>query len=559
MIEPGSEAPMSFVRSDLRSIQQRARRQRERLQQANQVVRQVQAVLTRFGSSPVRTVKSLPSRYIAHGIVALTVPIAIGISQLPDRPVAEPSSRTLSVADRPIELGPLDMGQPAELTIQVGDPPLDMDAIPMPVSLVSRREALAPLVVPATISVEQAKLRNGPGLDYDAVGLMETGAPLQVIGRYGDWFQVREGEGLPVYWVAGELVQIPEAAYYALFEVAAEDIPPPPPPKVGLVRENGLNLRDGPGTNYVSMTKIDVGAEVALVEMYKDWFHVDFDGNSEGWVHADFLDVGPGIVHRVPITNEIPDPNPALVAAINQNSVNLREGPGTVYHSLGRIGADTQVDLLARHKDWFKVQLSDGRKAWVFSDLLNMSPMVRRRIPYTNNIPSPPPRYVPRATSNTGVARSNGGGSPSRGNTGSPAVAAPAPPVAIPASGDVASYALRFVGSRYVYGGASPATGFDCSGFTVYVYRQYGVHLPHSAAAQYSTAYGAAVGSMNNLAPGDLVFFAGTYGRGISHVAIYIGGGSIVHAMTPSLGVQVSSLWSNYWTSHYYGAIRVRR
>ncbi|NJN67931.1 MAG: SH3 domain-containing protein [Chloroflexaceae bacterium] len=362
MLEPGFEAPSSFVRNDLRTLQQRARHQRERLQQANQVVRQVQSVLTRFGSSPLRTCQKLPSRYLVHGIVALTVPLAIGISQLPERPVVETAPRTVSLAHTPIELGPLDMGQPDALTIQVGDPPLDMDAIPMPVSLVSRREALAPLVVPATIAVEQAKLRNGPGLDYDAVGLMETGGAIQVIGRYGDWFQVREGEGQPVYWLAAELVQIPEAAYYALAEIAAKDVPPPPPPKVGLVREEGLNLRDGPGTNYVSMAKLDVGAKVALVEMYQDWFHVDFNGNSEGWVHADFLDIGPDITHRVPITNDIPDPNPALVAAINQNSVNLREGPGTVYHSLGRIGADTRVDLLARHKDWFKVQLPDGKR-----------------------------------------------------------------------------------------------------------------------------------------------------------------------------------------------------
>jgi cell wall-associated NlpC family hydrolase len=92
-----------------------------------------------------------------------------------------------------------------------------------------------------------------------------------------------------------------------------------------------------------------------------------------------------------------------------------------------------------------------------------------------------------------------------------------------------------------------------------YVYRQYGVHLPHNAAAQFSTAYGARVGSINNLAPGDLVFFAGTAGPGISHVAMYIGGGRIVHAMSPGLGVQVSNVYSSYWLSHYAGAIRPYR
>jgi cell wall-associated NlpC family hydrolase len=65
---------------------------------------------------------------------------------------------------------------------------------------------------------------------------------------------------------------------------------------------------------------------------------------------------------------------------------------------------------------------------------------------------------------------------------------------------------------------------------------------------------------MDNLQAGDLVFFAGTAGhRGISHVALYIGGGRIIHAMTPRYGVQVSGIYDRYWVSHYVGGIRVRR
>jgi len=62
---------------------------------------------------------------------------------------------------------------------------------------------------------------------------------------------------------------------------------------------------------------------------------------------------------------------------------------------------------------------------------------------------------------------------------------------------------------------------------------------------------------MDNLKPGDLVFFAGTAGPGISHVAIYIGGGQVVHAMTPSYGVQISNIFSSYWVNHFYGGVRV--
>jgi cell wall-associated NlpC family hydrolase len=128
----------------------------------------------------------------------------------------------------------------------------------------------------------------------------------------------------------------------------------------------------------------------------------------------------------------------------------------------------------------------------------------------------------------------------------------------IAASGDVASFAIQFVGYRYRWGGTSPSRGFDCSGFTSYVYGQYGVGLPRTAASQYSS--GAHVGSIDSLAPGDLVFFANTGGRrGISHVGLYLGGGRMIHAMTPRYGVQVSNVYDRYWVSHFVGGARPRR
>jgi cell wall-associated NlpC family hydrolase len=255
-----------------------------------------------------------------------------------------------------------------------------------------------------------------------------------------------------------------------------------------------------------------------------------------------------------------------MVGSILDDMVNLREGPGKVYHSVGNVNADAVVDVLAQHGDWYKIQLSDGSIAWVFSDLISLSPMVKRRVPYTNDIPAEPAPIVQAVASRVSSNGGGGGYVDSGGGGGGGVVAtsnyetqASSYAVSVVASGDVASYATQFIGYPYVYGGASPGSGFDCSGLVQYVYRQYGVYLPRVAASQYSTAYGAAVGSMSNLAPGDLMFFAGTAGPGISHVSIYIGGGQMVHAMTPSLGVGVSNIWEGYWVGHYYGAIRPYR
>lgn len=554
MIEPGYNAALSNeVQKDIDTLQKRVNHQRRRSKQAHQVFANFQDFTKSFATSPLRTLRHLPARYLLHTLVALLVPIALGLSNLPTLPIAQPVvPQTETLSDIPTQLGPLNVGADANTRQRIGDPPLpETDALPMPISMVSRREAMAPVVVPAKISFARVHIRNGPGLDYDRVATLTSDTSLEVIGRHGEWMKVRKDENSPTYWVAGELLDIPQAAIYTLFDVPESVIPPPPPPKVGMVRESNLNLRDGPGTNYVSMIGLDAGQSFALIERYQDWMHIA-SNDHDGWVKTEFLDIEPSIMKRVPATEYIPDPNPALVGTTVDNLITLREGPGKVYYSMGTVNVGVPVDLLARYGDWYKVQLRDGTVAWIFSDLLDITPMAKRRVPYTNDIPAEPAPVQVASYSTNSTAVNSTVSSDVGGGGGYNAVN-------IPASGDVASYAMRFVGYPYVYGGASPGGGFDCSGLMQYVYRQYGVYLPRVAAAQYSTAYGAAVGSMSNLAPGDLMFFAGTSGPGISHVAMYIGGGSMVHAMTPSLGVGVSNIWEGYWVGHYYGAIRPYR
>ena len=112
-----------------------------------------------------------------------------------------------------------------------------------------------------------------------------------------------------------------------------------------------------------------------------------------------------------------------------------------------------------------------------------------------------------------------------------PAAAAPAP-APLGASSSIVATAMQYVGSPYVYGGTSPA-GFDCSGFTQYVFGLHGISLPRTSQAQ--AGAGVEV-PMSQAQPGDLVIM-----RGGGHVAIYLGGGQIVHAGTPASGVNVST------------------
>jgi len=129
-------------------------------------------------------------------------------------------------------------------------------------------------------------------------------------------------------------------------------------------------------------------------------------------------------------------------------------------------------------------------------------------------------------------------------------IAEPAPPSTL--GERVVAIALGYLGYPYVWGSAS-AGGFDCSGFTQYVYGQVGVVLPRDVPGQWGV--GAVVGR-DSLEPGDLVFFTNTFEAGLSHVGIYLGGGQFISAASEERGVVVDDLSQPFWAARYYGARR---
>ena len=115
-------------------------------------------------------------------------------------------------------------------------------------------------------------------------------------------------------------------------------------------------------------------------------------------------------------------------------------------------------------------------------------------------------------------------------------------------------------GTRYSYGGSSPRSGFDCSGFTSWVFRDHGAELPHSSMDQFRMAGSngsVRVWEARNLQRGDLVFFKTTSAR-VGHAGIYLSDGSFIHSSSAAGSVRISSMRDGYYQERFVGATRLK-
>ena len=216
---------------------------------------------------------------------------------------------------------------------------------------------------------------------------------------------------------------------------------------------------------------------------------------------------------------------------INGSDVRLRSDASTSSSILATLSKGASVTVLAESGSWYAVSYN-GTAGYVAQQYVTLG----------DSLPADTGSADTSADTSTDTDSSTGSTDTSStvpsGSYGSSAV----------------SIAYQYMGVPYVYGGASPS-GFDCSGFTMYVYAQLGVSLPHGATPQLN--YGTYV-SRSELQPGDLVFFSdGSYPA--SHVGIYVGDDQFIHASSSSSNgycVCVSSLNSNYYSRNFVGGRR---
>ena len=304
-----------------------------------------------------------------------------------------------------------------------------------------------------------------------------------------------------------------------------------------LLKNTGIYILPLINSNIISNANKD--SEVTIISRANGWYYIQSQ-DTNGWIRKECLveteQSTTEQTSEIQNNQENQNNEQANKEEINENaveekamyinspSVYVRKGPATTYEVVDSLILNNQVTVIAESGDWYKVKV-DGKEGYIAKRLLSNTSQEETSRGNTNRPETTEVEENEEQTSNNSTGE------------------------------EIANFARDYLGCRYVYGASGPST-FDCSGFTMYVYKNFGISLSHSATAQ--SKYGSYV-SKDELEAGDLVFFTDyETGAGIGHVGIYIGNGNFIHASSGTgYCVKISTLLEGSYYNRYETARRL--
>ena len=408
----------------------------------------------------------------------------------------------------------------------------------------------------------RVNFRTGPGNSYDSMGKIEKGEKVTYLGSNGGWRKIKYNS--KIGYVYKDYISGASSSTTTVKYVNAS---------------TGLNVRKGPSTSYSVITKLSDGTKVNVISTSGDWSKIS-TGSTTGYVSNKYLSNSASSSNSETTTTKYVNASVGL---------NVRKGPSTSYSVITKLANGTKVTVRSTSNGWSKIT-SGSVTGYVSSSYLSStstssnssSNAETTTTKYVNtsaglNVRKGPStsysiitklangtKVTVRSTSN-GWSKITSGSvtgyvsssylSSSKPSSGSSSSSSSSSSTSTSAS-KLISYAKKLLGKPYVWGAQGP-NGFDCSGFTYYVFKNSaGITLPRTSSMQ--SKYGTYV-SKSNLKPGDLLFFdtVGANNGVVTHCGIYIGNGQMIHAASGQGKVVINNINSSYYVNAYVNARRV--
>ena len=414
------------------------------------------------------------------------------------------------------------------------------------------------------INVETARLRREANVDSEVVELISLNEEVEILQQSGEWYQIKYKEFTG--YLRKDLVKVDEnvntngvedttnpteeqeienqvdeqntenvnttetsTIQNQNTEETENEVPTDMYGKKKIVEDTKLKIV--PAINATDIVEVKTDEEVTVTEVINGWACVE-TSTTKGWIRQDKLKEVEEVQQEEPQQEPAQPQEEVKIKTqyVNSATVNLRKEANTSAEIVTTLELNTPVDIYAEENGWSRVKIND-KEGYISTALLSDTRQETNR------------SMAPRRDEEESVTTSNEN-TTQETNTSNNVVSSGK-------GATVVETAKQYLGYKYVYGGSSPSTGFDCSGFTSYVFKLHGVSLSRTAAGQYSNGTGV---EKANLQPGDLLMFGKS---GINHVGIYLGGGMMIHAANPSRGVTTDTINSGYYFNNYVGARRV--
>lgn len=255
------------------------------------------------------------------------------------------------------------------------------------------------------------------------------------------------------------------------------------------VESGNLNIRAVAAEDGKLVGKLPKNAACEVLDSDDTWAHIK-SGEVEGYVSQEFLLTGIQAKRRA-------EELATTMARVTTDSLKVRAEANTDSEVITMVANGEELEVIEVEGDWVKVGL-DAEEVFVSAEYVEVSSQLSTAITMTELL-------YGQGVSDVRV--------------------------------DICQYAKEFLGNPYVWGGTSLTKGADCSGFVMSIFKKYGVSLPRNSRSQANS--GTTI-SVSEAKPGDLIFYGN--GKSINHVAIYIGGGQVIHASSPKTGIRISNV-----------------